>query len=62
MLTSSILQVDIHSHVDIWKVALPRTVSHQRVIMAFHRTFFHNVTSHLVGNLSSLLSCRKSSI
>jgi hypothetical protein len=35
----SILQVDIYSYVDIWKVAIPRPVSHQRVIITFYRTF-----------------------
>ena len=61
-LTSSILQLAIHSNVEMLKVACPIEVWHQRVIIGLQLRCLHNVASRRTGNLTRLLSLSCSSI
>lgn len=56
VLTSSILQLAIHSNVEIVKVVCPIEVRHHRVIMGLQLKFFHSVASRRTGNLTRVLS------
>jgi len=61
-LTSSILQLAIHSNVEILNVACPIEVRHHRVIIGLQLRFLHSVASRRTGNFTRLLSLRCSSI
>jgi hypothetical protein len=60
--TSSILQLAIHSKVEMLNVACPIKSSHHLVIIDFQFLFLHNVFSRLTGNLTRPLSPRCCSI